>query len=280
MLDSFVELEDSIRGTLGLLDNPPQGLTSEQWVISKQLIQVLRPFEEATTAVSGSKYMTASIIQIIAQGLKNVCELMTQKLFSLPVQNVLQKLISGMSHRDRWGTIELSKTLIQCTFLDPRFKDVSLSTSLKQSTKNDIVELTASIISASRVPNNAVREEIESIPQEHESDSNRISIWDSIDSKVAQVQPMGTVTSRALVEVQRYLEEAIQNRNSDPLKWWFENKHNYPYLSQLARKMLCALGTSVPCERVFSKAGQVLSDRRSSLSSKKVQMLLFLNYNE
>ncbi|XP_022182002.1 zinc finger BED domain-containing protein 1-like [Myzus persicae] len=280
MLDRFVELEDSIRGTLGLLDNPPQGLTSEQWVISKQLIQVLRPFEEATTAVSGSKYMTASIIQIIAQGLKNVCELMTQKLFSLPVQNVLQKLISGMSHRDRWGTIELSKTLIQCTFLDPRFKDVSLSTSLKQSTKNDIVELTASIISASRVPNNAVREEIESIPQEHESDSNRISIWDSTDSKVAQVQPMGTVTSRALVEVQRYLEEAIQNRNSDPLKWWFENKHNHPYLSQLARNMLCALGTSVPCERVFSKAGQVLSDRRSSLSSKKVQMLLFLNYNE
>jgi hypothetical protein len=194
MLDRFVELEDSIRGTLGLLDNPPQGLTSEQWVISKQLIQVLRPFEEATKAVSGSKYMTASIIQIIAQELKIFCELMTQKLFSSPVQNVLQQLISGMSHKDRLGTIELSKTLIWYTFLDPRFKDVSLSTSLKQSTKNDIVELTAAIISASRVPNNAVREEIESIPQqEHEGDSNRISIWDSIDSKVAQVQPMGTI---------------------------------------------------------------------------------------
>ncbi|XP_025190378.1 zinc finger BED domain-containing protein 4-like, partial [Melanaphis sacchari] len=101
MLDRFVELEDSIRGTLGLLDNPPQGLTSEQWTIIKQLIQVLRPFEEATKAVSGNKYMTASIIQIIAQGLKNVCELMTQKQFSSPVQNILQKLISGMSHKDR-----------------------------------------------------------------------------------------------------------------------------------------------------------------------------------
>jgi hypothetical protein len=70
MLDRFVELEDAIRGTLGLLDNPPNGLTTDEWAILKELIQVLRPFEEATKAVSGSKYMTTSIIILIAQGLK------------------------------------------------------------------------------------------------------------------------------------------------------------------------------------------------------------------
>jgi len=74
MLDRFVELEYAIRGTLRLLDNPPNGLTTDEWTIVKELIQVLRPFEEATNAVSGSKYMTAFIIIVIAQGLKSICE--------------------------------------------------------------------------------------------------------------------------------------------------------------------------------------------------------------
>lgn len=36
--------------------------------------------------------------------------------------------------------------------------------------------------------------------------------------------------------------------------------------------------TSVPCERIFSSAGLVLSDRRCRLKSEKVNMLLFLHY--
>jgi len=76
MLDRFVELEDAIRATLGLLDNPPLILTANEWKITKELIQVLRPFKEPKKAVSGSKYMNASIIIVIAQGLQNVCEQM------------------------------------------------------------------------------------------------------------------------------------------------------------------------------------------------------------
>ena len=62
---------------------------------------MLRPFKEVTRAVSGSKYMTASIIIVIAQGLKNVCVQMAKKNFTIEVLNVLQKLQSGMLHKDR-----------------------------------------------------------------------------------------------------------------------------------------------------------------------------------
>jgi len=50
MLNRFVELEEAIRATLGLLDNPPQILTANEWKITKELIQVFRSFEEATKA--------------------------------------------------------------------------------------------------------------------------------------------------------------------------------------------------------------------------------------
>lgn len=52
-------METSIRGTLGLLDNAPVTLNSEEWIILQDLIKILKPFEEATKDISGQKYMTA-----------------------------------------------------------------------------------------------------------------------------------------------------------------------------------------------------------------------------
>ncbi|KAL5237678.1 hypothetical protein ACI65C_005088 [Semiaphis heraclei] len=133
MLERFVELETSIRGTLGLLDNAPKGLTSDEWRL--------------TTAIVPSSG-------------------------------------SGLSE--------------------------------EQSIPNDSTE-----------------------PKTH------FSIWSTVDTKVAQQKPVGTNTSRAIIEVQRYLEDSLQQTNADPLKWWQENNHNYPYLSQLARKTLLLIDSSL-----------------------------------
>lgn len=111
------------------------------------------------------------------------------------------------------------------------------------------------------------------------NDNQKLYIWSSIDSKVAKIQPAGINTFKTIIDVQRYLEDGLQNQSNDTLKWWKDNKYNYSYLSQLAKKTLCCLGTSVPCERVFSKAGLLISDCRSRLTSKKEEMLLFLNQN-
>ncbi|KAF0706619.1 zinc finger BED domain-containing protein 6-like, partial [Aphis craccivora] len=48
MISRFVELETSIRGTMGLLNNAPNNLKPEEWIILQELIQVLKSFEEAT----------------------------------------------------------------------------------------------------------------------------------------------------------------------------------------------------------------------------------------
>lgn len=192
-----------------------------------------------------------------------------------------------MVNKDRWGSIEQSKTLRCCTFLDPRFKDISFSTSIKQCIKNDITEKVCKIIFEERTtssqnsitPNISNIQETDATEMLRNNTNNKLSIWKTIDEKVAKIQPTGTCTSRSIIEIQRYLEEPVQNRTCDPLQWWADNSHNYPYLSQLARKQLCCLGTSVPCERVFSKAGLLISDRRCSLSKQKVDMLLFLNQN-
>lgn len=190
-----------------------------------------------------------------------------------------------MVNKDRWGSIEQSKTLRYCTFLDPMFKDVLFSTSIKQSTKSEITEQVSNIIFAERstCSQNSLTpniQETEASEMFRINDGNKLSIEKTIDEKVAKkIQPTETCESRSIIEIQRYLEEHIQNRTCDLLQWWADNSYNYPYLSQLARKRLCCLGTSVPCERVFSKPGLVVTDRRCSLGKQKVDMLLFLNQN-
>lgn len=98
-------------------------------------------------------------------------------------------------------------------------------------------------------------------------ESGELSILSEIDSNVARFTPLGTAKSRAIVEVQRYLDDAVISRNQDPLKCWKDQSYNYPNLSILAKKYLCHLGTSVPCERIFSSAGLVLNDRRCHLNT-------------
>lgn len=50
-------------------------------------------------------------------------------------------------------------------------------------------------------------------------------------------------------------------------------------LADLDKETLSLVATSVPSERVFSTAGQLLSERRNRLSNSNAQKLLFLNGN-
>lgn len=105
--------------------------------------------------------------------------------------------------------------------------------------------------------------------------------WDEFEKKAEQYHPvsMGTSTTKAILEVQRFLDLERVPRTDDALKWWKENRYLFPHLACVAQERLSACVTSVACERQFSKAGLIISDRRNRISSKKTKMLLFLNTN-
>lgn len=74
---------------------------------------------------------------------------------------------------------------------------------MQESIKHDIIELTAAVISLSRLSNVPVKNSSDSIPEPVNGNigNNVLSIWKIIDSKVAQLQPTSTVTF-AIIEVQ------------------------------------------------------------------------------
>lgn len=158
---------------------------------------------------------------MLTQGLQDVCQQLKNQDYSLQTKDLINNLINGMKDRRNWGNLQKSMTLSRCTFLDPRLKNIPFGESMKTSIQNNVVELTENIISLARSEYSLEPEQSTSFQSSAPvSDEKPFSIWETIDKKVSRVQPaIRTSTARALIEVQRYLEEPIIKRNDDPLEW-------------------------------------------------------------
>lgn len=137
MIQRFVRLEECLRSTIGLLDVSLPSISAEEWVILKELCQILEPFDDATNCISGENYMSASLVIVLTRGLLNVCENLLNETFSEVSKNVITGLQNGL--RTRLGNVEYSNTLAISTFLDPRFKCFPFK-------NNDAAETTKKIV--------------------------------------------------------------------------------------------------------------------------------------
>ena len=64
-----------------------------------------------------------------------------------------------------------------------------------------------------------------------------------------------------------------------PFSWWAEHKQVFPNIAKLALNVLFIPATSVPSERLFSTAGQIITERRNRLLPEHAEKLIFLNLN-
>lgn len=63
------------------------------------------------------------------------------------------------------------------------------------------------------------------------------------------------------------------------LDFWKERQHDMPVLSKLAKKVLCTSATSTPSERVFSIAGLLINNKKSSICPSTVNKVIFVHDN-
>lgn len=80
-------------------------------------------------------------------------------------------------------------------------------------------------------------------------------------------------------EIMSYRFTGCTSAEENPLAWWRNNEHKYPHIVKLARRYLTVPGPSVPSERVFSTAGDIVTASRSHLLAENVDKLIFLQKN-
>lgn len=146
--------------------------------------------------------MTRSLVIPITVGLTKVLQNMEDNLMPA-VDRVRQDIIGGIGNRFRH--LSYSRTFTNCMFLDPRFKLCFEDQATAEETKRRITALVVQEQNknAALINTNANIVSENNIPK---------SIWQDYHQKMQNIQPDGTAQSRAIVEVQRYLDEKILGR--------------------------------------------------------------------
>ncbi len=89
-----------------------------------------------------------------------------------------------------------------------------------------------------------------------------------------------TLSEHVALEVEHYKSLPPIPMAEDPMMWWlWEKRADLSLLTTIATSYLCAQASSTPSERVFSTAGNTISQERSRLLPEKANMLIFLQKN-
>ena len=106
---------------------------------------------------------------------------------------------------------------------------------------------------------------IDSRSHTNEETINLWQIGQSESRELARCRPQrwSTFNSSTEAGTAGYLNDDQLDRDCCPLRWWAKHQLRYPSVTALVRVLLAVPATSVPSERLFSKAGDVITKKRN-----------------
>lgn len=270
MLQRIFVLKDAVISTLSL-NRPGLLFPLEDWDLIKEAIPILKPFYEVTVEVSGEKNVTLSKVTLIYK----ILEGYMAKSTSSNTQILAMLKIIQTELNQRFGDLEKNVLYSESTILDPRFKKMGFKNSMNY---ENAVQHLRTKISHIRLPSSNDCDD-EPCPQQDTDQTVPNNFWGDFDKDFSKTVRPENNTAAAIRELDKYLNEEYLDRKKDPLEWWKERKALYPRVYSYALKRLCIVATSVPCERIFSATGQIISERRTLLKPQRVSSLVFLHNN-
>lgn len=240
---------------------------------SGSFIKLLAVFNDVTNEVSSEATVSLSKTTILSRIMCRKVRKYLESNSDIPesVSKLGQQLVEGLSKR--YGNRESNELISQCIILDPRFKKQGFGEEAKY--RSAYETLVRKVKVGVEINKKNVGSNLQQVPHTQSSSS----VWEEFDAALFHLQVKQDPTAEAIVELDKYLNEPHLPRTTDPLSWWEMRKHTYPNIYSVAVKRLCIPATSVPCERIFSKAGQICTEKRSRLTSDKITRILFVNNN-
>lgn len=275
MFQTVVKNKEAILSTLALL-NPEIMLNEREFNVLGKLCILLQPFLEITEEVSSEKEITISKLILFSRGLVKFFFQYNEAEDEEDVKNFVKKIREEL--RKRFADIEEKSVLAEATVLDPRFKKQGFENQRSYEKVKQTIYHKAGHVVVGGDGNGVDNMEVDN-EQEERATSRKTYIWDDFDSVTSKFQATVSPATAAIVEFDKYIQEPLLARKQNPFKWWRDRQIYYPRLFQLMQNRLCIVGSSVPCERVFSKGGNILTEKRRRLKPNKLSKLLFLNYN-
>ena len=289
MLERLLEQQQAICAVLLESENRDVRLlipSSEEFAVAEEVTQILKTFHIATEIVSGEKYPTIGIVHPLIHKLLSVTLKEAEGDSSLIKQ---VKAAVSLDLEQRYQDDDIQKLMKIGMFLDPRFKKIPYLTEVERTAiwlqaRDELVAISRT----TKIDRNLMQDlnlltivhMLETLNPLHLHNLKRGNLIAKLLGDILETTGHGEVQTEeeiAEVELRRYESEPGETLDcQQPLQWWKVRSVNYKYLSKLVKKILCNAATSVPSERIFSTAGNVVSQKRSCLSPQNVNRLVFL----
>lgn len=264
MIERFLKLREYIYPVILKCPTSPEMITHDEFDILTDVIKILIPIESVTKEIGGDLYPTCNMIIPIIRCMTKVindCIPITDYGINLK-KNILLEI------ERRFHNIERYQILTVSTILDPRFKKIHFQQPIAVSSAISYIN---SLMQTTNTNQSSTYTATISSTECNETNS----LWNFHDNLVASSTKIRDEPGGINVELRQYLSQSVIPRHNDPLKYWQTLKHAYPVLFNIAIKYLAITATSVPSERIFSKAGIIKSDLRNRLTPTRLNMLLF-----
>ena len=253
-------------------------ISSGEWRILEDIADLLEPYKDATTYLSSESYPTISALGPLFNEIRS--KVISSDGDSTAVRQFKNALAADMDKR--YQDPDVSLVLNKASFLDPRFKSLAhLPVASQEETVDSVIaELTQTLHVVSQPVHSSTERESDGSPAKKKK-----SCLEKLLGEKFQTEPQSTgvvtVSRDELVqaEVSRYKIEPILRLSKKPLEWWSSRTHAFPNLATMAQKYLGIVASSVPSERLFSTAGNIVNAKRAALSPENVNKLVFLHEN-
>lgn len=268
-------------GIITLCSNVPEladfQILEEEWQIIEKVYKFLINFKVLTTKLGGDKYTTLPFVIVSFNLLLDKIEATVRQLDEkIKRTEVDEKLILAFqAARDKMLKHYRMTNWIYCTtlILDPRHKaetfDLTVwGTELKQRSIQKFENIFEEYKNREPLPDLVLEES--QIQDCHDDDE--IIDFNKLYSS-CETRPSASHAS----ELEEYFNQPRASSTTDILQWWKRHELQFPILSKIARDFLSIPATSVPAERLFSKASLMIRKHRNRLNNESARWLLCIN---
>ena len=231
-------------------------LTDAEWEKVRQMSKLLKPIKESMAALGGEGYVTTSVVLPEIHYLKRIMREDDGDPYY--VSKLKARFVKELTERSANLPMDFLKTATVC---DPRHKRLSF---LLKHERPQVYDHLKNLV---KIKENSANIELSSAPTQAKRSRYEPESDESDEESCSNLQS----------DVDGYLALPRAEDETDVLKWWAGNNGRFPYLPLIARELLSAPATSVPCERLFSHSGYSICKERSSLKAENAEHLICLN---
>lgn len=286
MIDSVIDLWTELNEALKVNGDRELCLTEEDKVLLCELQRFLKPFHDLTELVS-SEQGHLGLIPLIIREVKDAAKLDVRD--SESISQLKQSVLDNLPNR-----IKMSETVTIASLLDPSIKSLIMSEVpfpeakqlLQRHTHLAYERMLRVSAPADPVATPTKAEEADTSNQDRDVSGTISGDSQPLSKKMKLLEKYRTSDSALDVEVKMeneinmYLHlEVSETADENPLAFWKQQLHNFPYLSILAKNYLSISAASVPVEAMFSTTGLILNQKRSSMSPHRANILTVIHDN-